>query len=265
MRYLSMAAALALLGTLALLPGERRAEAADAQGWGTVKGQVVLDGQVPEPKEIDVSKSKDKAHCLSKGKLYSQEWVVNSKNKGVRWAFAWLAPDPSSEDDKLPIHPSLKTVKVKQVILDQPCCRFVPHCIAIREGQELVVKNSAPVQHNVNFASDELVNKPFNVLLPPGGSKTASNLKAQKRIIPISCNIHPWMSGWAKVFDHPYYAITDEDGKFEIKLAPAGKYRLIVWQEGAGWLGGAKGKNGMPITIKADGVTDVGKLGLKPD
>jgi hypothetical protein len=68
------------------------------------------------------------------------------------------------------------------------------------------------------------------------------------------------MEGRVAVFDHPYFAITDEHGKFEIKDAPAGKFRIVAYQEKIGWRGGAKGKKGQEITIKAGGVTDLGDL-----
>jgi hypothetical protein len=70
------------------------------------------------------------------------------------------------------------------------------------------------------------------------------------------------MKAWVRVFDHPYFAITDGDGKFEIKNAPAGDFRLVIWHEGVGWVKG--GKTGTPITIKAGGDTDLGKVEMTP-
>jgi hypothetical protein len=58
------------------------------------------------------------------------------------------------------------------------------------------------------------------------------------------------MSGYVRIFDHPYYAVTDEDGKFEIKNAPAGKLRIVYWHEAKGLLGGAKGRAGEAVVIK---------------
>ncbi len=69
------------------------------------------------------------------------------------------------------------------------------------------------------------------------------------------------MRAWVRVYDHPYHAVTDADGKFELKNAPAGKYNLVIWHEGVGWVNG--GKLGKPITIKADGETDAGKFAVK--
>ncbi len=70
------------------------------------------------------------------------------------------------------------------------------------------------------------------------------------------------MKSWVRIFDHPYFALTDEDGKFEIKNAPAGKYNLVMWQGGVGWVNG--GKNGQTIEIPAGGTVEVNEK-LKPE
>src|SRR5262249_42995380 len=195
----------------------------------------------------------DKAACEAKGPVVSEEWVINKNNKGIRWTFVWLAPP---EGQKLPIHPALQQTKDKEVVIDQPCCQFEPHAVAIRQGQELVIKNSAPVAHNVNWTGG-LKNPGNNIIIPAKGNPiTIKNFNADRLPIKLACNIHPWMNGWVRVFDHPYYFVTDADGKFEIKNAPAGEYRLVVWHGSIGYLGGAAGKNGQPIEIKKDGTTD---------
>jgi len=257
MRYLSAAALFAFaLGLLAIQP----TAGADApEGWGTVKGQIVFGPKdVPAPKELNVDK--DQAACFIKAKkLFSEEWVINDKSKGVRWAYAWLAPVKAGE--KLPIHPDLAKVKDEKVEMDQPCCQFEPHAVAIRQGQTIVFKNSATINHNVNWSGGAL-NPGNNISLPPGKSLEVNDLKASRIPVTVACNIHGWMKGWIRVYDHPYYAVTNADGEFEIKQAPAGKYRLVVWHEGAGW--GPGGKDGQEVEIQAKGTTDLGKVEIKP-
>ncbi len=261
-----------LLAALAL-PGAllTSAPAADHTpgGWGTVKGVVVWGGkELPKPPEFEMIKDhKDKEHCLSKGAIFGEEWVVNKDNKGVRWAFAWLAPESADGKEAdttraMPVHPDLKAVKDKEVVMDQPCCKFEPHAVAVREGQVLVVKNSAGVVHNVNWQGGGVLNTSGNQLLPKEVGKVEIELKAATTPIIIACNIHPWMKSYVRVFKHPYYAVTDADGKFEIKNAPAGKYRLILWHEGQGWVNG--GKHGQSVTIEPGKTADVGKVEAKP-
>jgi hypothetical protein len=139
---------------------------------------------------------------------------------------------------------------------------FVPHVLGLREGQDLVAKNSAPVAHNIHWTGHPFKNPGGNVIVPAEKQHIIKDLKEQKLPVNIACDIHPWMKGYVGVFNHPYFAVTDADGKFEIKLAPAGKCRLMVWQEAIGYRNGEKGKDGEAITIKG-GTTDLGKLGIK--
>jgi hypothetical protein len=145
----------------------------------------------------------------------------------------------------------LKEIKDKEVVMDQPCCRFEPRVLALREGQTLIAKNSSPINHNFKYDSE----KDGDNKLVPAGGKLEIKLQASARPILVNCTIHGWMHGAIRVFDHPYFAVTDGDGKFEIKSAPAGKYNLVMWHDGQGWVNG--GKLGRPVEIKPGGVTEV--------
>lgn len=237
--------------------------------WGNLKGRIVWGGGAfPELKTIEASQ--DKAHCTSQGAIPDEGWVIDKESKGVRWTLVWLAPEPPkdkipvNEWKKLDIHPDLQEIKVKEVEVDQPCCRFIPHALGMRQGQHLVVRNSSPIPHNVNCTSN-VDGAGFSILIPPGGSHTAKNMKPERLPQQISCNIHGWMNAKIGVFDHPYFAVTDEKGNFEIKQAPAGHCRLKIWQENVGWRGGKLGKDGEAIEIKGGSVSDLGKIELKPN
>jgi hypothetical protein len=228
-----------------------------ADGWGAVKGQIIWGGkEVPKPQELKVTK--DMAHCLGDGPIYDTTWVINDKNKGVRDVFIWLEPlDPKGEP--LAIHPSLQKVPQEKILMDQPRCAFIPYAVAMREGQVLVAKNSSPIVHNYKYGGHPNINPGGNPLMPPNAEVTIKNLKADKLPIRIECSIHGWMAGWVRVFDHPYYAVTDANGNFEIKNAPAGKCRIKIWHS-TGWLGGVKGRMGQEIAIDAGKATDLGAL-----
>ena len=231
------------------------AEGDDAK-WGNIKGQIVWGGgALPKPAVLDTSKE---PKCAAGGPVQSEEWVVNSKNKGVRYVCIWLRPE--EDGAKLPIHPDLEKVKVEKVEYDQPCCKFEPHALALRKGQVLVAKNSSEFAHNFDWTGLR-PQQGNNTLIPPGG-KIDIEMKPSEFPINIKCGIHPWMKGWIRVFDHPYFAVTDEDGKFEIKNAPAGKFRIVIWHE-TGWRNQETGKKGDPIEIKP-GDNDMGTLEIKP-
>ncbi len=254
-QLLSAAVCAALMTGFGLLGGSV-AQAEEPAGWGTIKGEIKYQGMAPAPEELKVDK--DVAACLAKGKIYKEEWVVNPKNNGVKNVFVWLV---DANGKKLPIHPSLQSLP-KEVEIDQPCCKFEPHVVGVVQGQKLIIKNSAAIAHNVNYVGGK-DNESGNVLLPAGGTKKLKELKASLLPMPIQCNIHPWMSGYVRVFSDPYYAISDADGKFTIKNAPAGEYQLIIWHEGAGW--GPGGKMGQKITIKPNGETNLGKIEIKKE
>jgi hypothetical protein len=216
-------------------------------------------GNVPARKPINVTT--DQAHCLGKGPLLEEMWVINPENKGIQWAFVWLAPEPGS--GKLPIHPDLQKVDRRQVPIDQPHCAFEPHAVAVREGQELIANNSSSITHNVNWTGG-LKNPGKNVVIGAGQTYTFGGLVADRYPVKLTCNIHPWMNAWVRVFDHPYFAVTDADGAFEIKSAPAGHSRLVIWHESAGYRGGKEGRVGMPVTIKSNETAEVGVVALTP-
>jgi len=248
----AIVAVLLACGSIALLP------AADPRPeWGTVVGTVVWGGGAVPQREVEVV-DKDKQHCLERGPILSEKWVIHPKTKGIRWAFAWLTAEDAGA--KLAIHPDLRAVKPERVEMDQPCCVFIPHALGLREGQELHVKNSAPVPHDVRWAGSPRINPPGDVLVPGRGAYTIKGLRQDRMPILVSCNIHFWMKAYVRVFDHPYFAVTDENGKFTIPAAPAGRCRLVIWHEAAGYRDGVKGET---ITIKAGGTTELGSRTLQ--
>jgi plastocyanin len=234
---------------------------AQAAGWGNIKGRVVWGPKdIPAQVPIDAVKTNaDKAHCLSKGPVLSEQWVVNAKNRGLQHTFVWLIHEDPKDKAPLPVHPDLKAIKNLKVEVDQPVCAFIPHALALREGQTLVAKNSSPVTHNIKWTGAK---NQGNINLPAGAQFEIKDLKAERLPMQIECNIHPWMNGRVGVFDHPYFAVTDADGHFEIKNAPAGKYRLVFYNNA--YNGGAPGRFGQSITVQPDGTVDMGNVEFMP-
>ncbi len=239
------------------------ATAGDAKAWATLKGRIVWGGKdIPKRQPLDqIKDNKDKEHCLSKGAILDEKWIVNEKNKGLRWTFVWLATDKGK---KLRVHPDLAKIPDKPVVIDQPLCMFLPHSVGIREGQVLLVKNTSPTTHSFKYGGHPDYNPGANPSMPANTDYKIQNLKAHRIPVIMECAIHTWMKGYIRVFDHPYFAVTDENGAFAIAKAPAGKYRLVVWHGNGGWLGGAPGKDGKAVTIKGGQVNDLGSLEYPP-
>ncbi len=239
---------LAILGIFALTGSTQ------AQTWGNVKGKILWKGTAPEQAFLNIGGNADKAYCESKGKIPEEEFTINPKNNGVQWVFVWIAPAKGAP--ALAINPALKDPAKKDVVIDQPLCQFFPHAVALQNGQRLFVKNSAKIAHNFKWTGNPSNNN-GNVLLPPGGEHAIEGLMPDRFPWTLECNVHPWMRGMMMVYDHPYFAVTDADGNFEIKGVPTGDCQLMIRNSTGQWLGGAKGKDGKSITVEAGG-TDVG-------
>lgn len=223
------------------------APAATPAKWATVKGRVVWPGDPPAAAAVTVTA--DKEHCLNKGPLESDELIVSKKTGGIKNVWVYLRPDDDDRDAKFKdgeIHPNLAKPKAKEHEVDQPCCQFVPRILAVRDGDTIKFKNSSPIPHNVKFASDTIE---FNQTLAAGAHFPSPAIPAQRVPATFACNIHPWMEGKLMIFDHPYFALTDADGNFEIKDAPVGKYR-IVYRHERGYHQGKDGAKGFPVEIK---------------
>jgi hypothetical protein len=246
----------AVLATLLTAP------AVHAQGsWGNIKGRIVWGPkEIPERTEIVAVKTNaDKNHCLKDGPVLSEQWVVNKKTRGLQWTFIWLINDDPKDKADIPIHPKLQAVPTDSPSVDQPVCAFIPHSLAMREGQTLVAKNTSPVSHNIKWTSAKNMG---NVTLPAGAEFKLKELVAERLPMIIECNIHPWMKGYVGIFKHPYYALTDADGNFEIKDAPAGKYRIVIWNNA--YNGGAPGRFGQQVAIPAGKTAQLGDIEFMP-
>ncbi len=218
--------------------------------WVTVKGQVVFpaDKDIPKRAELKVV-GPDAVACLAKGAILDESVLVNAKNRGIKNVVVYLRPDDNDLKAvfaKEQIHPNDAKRKAEEVVIDQPCCMFVNRITTARVGDTIVVKNPAAIAHNFFWESAE--NGSHNPTIPKQMDFKLPALKKESAPIQYKCTIHPWMTGYVRIFDHPYYAVTDEDGKFSIANAPAGKFRVVYWHEN-GVRGGAKGRAGDVIEI----------------
>lgn len=232
--------------------------------WTELQGQIVWKGPVQKPMKLDFGTNKDAVFCAKDKEPFEEHLIVNPTNNGLKNVVVWIRPAGAAKGAAFPlgmIHPDLKKPAVDSVAIDQPCCRFIPHVLVARVGQTLTIKNSAEVAHNANFASEN--NGNFNPLIQPGGKFTLPKpFVAEPGSIQVNCNLHPWMKAHIRIFDHPYFAITDADGKFTIKNAPAGLFDVFYWHPANGWLGGREGRNGYPINIKG-AVMNLGKKDME--
>jgi len=115
--------------------------------------------------------------------------------------------------------------------LDNIKCRFSPHVQAASIGQFVLLKNSDPILHTAHalFANDQ---PQFNIGLYPG--RTSRKPLIAAGLVKIRCEVHPWMAAYIMVTEHPYHAVSDLYGEYEIRDIPPGVYQLKVWHESLG-------------------------------
>jgi hypothetical protein len=78
------------------------------------------------------------------------------------------------------------------------------------------------------------INREWNHSQGAGDPPLARKFIKPEIMIPVKCNIHSWMHAFIGVLDHPYFAVSGDDGSFEIKNLPPGTYTIGVWQEKLG-------------------------------
>ncbi|MHB8900908.1 MAG: cupredoxin domain-containing protein [Thermoguttaceae bacterium] len=230
----------------------RIGRAAD-DAWGDLTGRLIFDGPVPERKKLVVDKD---VECCGQFDIRDESLLVG-KEGGLQNVYIYLRGKAPA------ICPDVEKQVAEQVLLDNRNCIFVPHCMSIWVArQKYHIVNSDPVAQNVAFSP--LLDKQANIVIPVGGDATWQFNRSQRQPVPIACNYHPWESAYILPLDHPYVAITAEDGSFTIPKLPAGELEFQVWHERTTYLESEQWPKGrMTTTIRA-GVNDLGTIKLSP-
>lgn len=182
-------------------------------GKGSVAGVVKFDGVAPSPRQLVESTS---ASCHAGAAAIMDDTLLVDADGGLRNAIVYIENGPNVAMQ----HPP--------VVLDQKNCQYTPHVLAVRIGESLTVRSSDPTIHNVHAATK--VNAAFNLSYTGAGQENRIVFAAPEAFT-VRCDIHPWMRAYVQVFDHPFYAVTGDGGKFEMTGLPAGTYTLVAWHE----------------------------------
>ena len=206
---------LACLSTLALSAGLCTAS------FGQITGKVTFDGNPPEMPEIKAIAAVPQCAMIHKDPVYDDSVLVGDKGEFAN-VIVFIKPDKDGD---------LKGPQVtKPAVLDQKGCMYTPHVLAVEVGQPVDVKNSDPFLHNIHSLAID--NMAFNFAMPTVGEKKLDPFTAVETF-QIKCDVHPWMKAIVRTFEHPYFAVTDEAGKYTIdtKGLKDGSYTLAFWQE----------------------------------
>jgi plastocyanin len=194
----------------------------DAATAGDVKGTVTLDGMAPKNAAIKMNAD---PICLreAKGAQFQETFEVGGDGKALANVFVYVKDGLGNYVYDTPTAP---------VQINQKECRYHPHVFGMRVGQPLEILNSDPTLHNIHAMPKD--NTEFNTGQPIQGMKTTHTFNKPEIMVPFKCDVHGWMNAYVGVLDHPYFAVTDKDGKFDLPTLPAGTYTIEAWHEKLG-------------------------------
>ena len=197
-------------------PSRLQTPNANSTGTAEIVGRVNFRGDKPKVQSIDMSSD---PVCASEqeGTVYAQDGDVNS-NSTLPNAFVYIKSGSGNLSAPIP-HNS--------VILTQQGCMYEPHVLGVIAGQPLQIVTPDPTTHNVHVTPK--INKEWNVTQEPGSPSIMKMFTQPEIMIPVHCNIHPWMKAYIGVVSNPYFAVTDNQGGFAIKGVPPGDYTVEVW------------------------------------
>ena len=186
----------------------------------TVSGKVLYEGEAPKPQRLNMG-ADEECKAMHAEPIVSEAVVVNDGM--LANVFVWV---------KSGLEGKTFAVSSDKVNLDQLGCIYKPHVAAVQVGQTLSVTNSDPTLHNVHPLPR--VNAEWNKSQAAGAGPIEEKFSKQELMIPIKCNIHPWMRSYVSVIAHPFFAVTGEDGSFTIEGLPPGEYTVEAVHERLG-------------------------------
>jgi plastocyanin len=188
----------------------------------TVTGTVVFDGKAPALKPIAMDAD---PVCAGKhsGPVANEVLVLGSGNT-MGNIMVWVSKGvPAGKTWPVPKTP---------VVIDQNGCMYKPHVMGIMIGQTYRILNSDGVLHNIHTLPK--INPAFNKGMPPTLKEATTVFDKPEEVFHIKCDVHPWMSAFLAVFTHPFFSVTNADGKFTISGLDPGTYEITAWHERLG-------------------------------
>jgi hypothetical protein len=177
-----------------------------------IYGKVVLVGAPPAEIEI-TSLTQDKTcGMLTHGPVFTRHYVVG-EGSGLGNVVVYV---------KEGLEGKKYSQKTPPITIDNVGCLFEPYVSATMTGQKILLKNSDPVLHNVHATPK--YNKEFNFAQPVQNQVNEKSFSEPEVMIRMKCDVHNWMFTYVSVFDHPYFAVTDKNGNYQIPNLPPGNY-----------------------------------------
>ncbi|MDA0835090.1 MAG: hypothetical protein O2955_04905 [Planctomycetota bacterium] len=225
--------------------GESGAPASSGEGGiGSLTGQVVIDGPFSALPPLLTAGNVEKDPAVCGAQDIPNETIVSGAGGGLANVFIYLEKPPSGA--------AIPEVPADPAIFDQKGCVFLPHAMFVRVKQTVKVLNDDPIAHNTH--TYPLRSQAFNQLISSGDRVGLDLTYGQPEKIPVQvkCDIHTWMTAYHLPLEHPFAAVTDADGNFEIPDLPSGTHEFKVWHEKIGYV-----ERAYKVTISGGAPTEV--------
>jgi hypothetical protein len=190
---------------------------------GTISGTIKWTGPVPH--QLDFPVTKDPQICDPDGnKKVSLERLIVGPEGGVANTVVYLKNISAGKAMELP---------EQRRHLDQRHCHYIPHILLVPQNAELQMQSSDATLHTIHMDGAASFNLPF-----PFTNQINTRTMVTPGLVNLRCNGgHVWMNAEMMVVSHPYYAVTEESGRFEFTGVPPGTYQIVAWHEGWGLAG----------------------------
>jgi plastocyanin len=212
----------ALVVALAFLSGGEVPAVAHAGAAGSIAGTVQYSGTAPQRAVLQMAAD---PFCVTAhaGQTVLSEQVVVNDNSTLRWTFVHIREARSG---------SLPAGAGDTAVLNQVGCMYDPHVLGMQAGSTIRVVNSDQTLHNVNAQPRN--NQSFNIAQPVPGMATERVFENPEVMIPVRCDVHPWMQAYIGVVPHGFFDVSGEDGGFSMEGVPPGEYVVEAWHESLG-------------------------------
>lgn len=185
---------------------------------GSLAGVMTFTGAAPVAEVIN---RRSDPYCAGLGEARTE--AIEVTDGGLANVFVYVKDGLGDLRFPVPSEP---------VVLDQRGCRYAPRVFGVQAGQPIEILNSDATLHNVHAIPEN--NREFNRGQALQGLTHTHVFTAAEVMVPFKCDVHNWMNAWVGVLDHPFFAVSNAAGRFEIAGLPPGTYTVEAWHEALG-------------------------------